>query len=281
MIGYNKLGSNGRLGNQMFQYAALRGIANNRGYDFIVPPKDYNHTSNYGLFDCFKMTSANNFGFINGPTLLERKHSFDEDIFINCPDNINLEGFFQTQKYFQNISHSIREDFTFIDEYFQPCKEFIDQFNVPPIFLHIRRGDALTREQYHPVHPISYYQSALNEFSENIPVMVLSDDVEWCKQQEIFNSDRFYFNENQDKYPYKSMDGLGKMQNSLVPYIDLCLMSLCKGAIIANSSLSWWGAWLQNDEKTVVAPMPWFGESLSDLDVTDIIPSDWVIKEVK
>lgn len=281
MIGYNRLGSNGRLGNQMFQYAALRGIAANRGYDFIVPPKDYDHSANYGLFDCFKMNSVKQTGFINSKTVNETVHSFNENLFNECPDNVNIEGFFQTEKYFENISDSIKEDFTFIDEYLEPCKEFVDQFDTSPIFLHIRRGDALTREQYHPVHSISYYEWGLEQFSEDVPVVVLSDDISWCKKQKLFKTDRFYFNDEQEKYPYKSMDGLGKMQNSLVPYIDLCLMTLCRGAIIANSSLSWWGAWLQKEQSKVIAPMPWFGTSLQDLDVSDIVPDRWIVKEVK
>ena len=72
------------------------------------------------------------------------------------------------------------------------------------------------------------------------------------------------------------MDGLGKMQNSLVPYVDLCLMSLCNGAIIANSSLSWWGAWLQNDVNKIIAPDPWFGPAYSHYNMSDLIPSRWI-----
>jgi hypothetical protein len=221
------------------------------------------------------LPSVKETGFIEGKTVFEKMHSFDADIFSNCPDNVNLEGFFQTEKYFENISDSIREDFTFIDEYLNPCEEFISQFDVQPIFIHVRRGDAVSREQYHPIYPISYYQESLEKFSDDVPVIVLTDDIVWCKEQKLFSSDRFYFNESQDKYPYKSMDGLGKMQYSLVPYVDLCLMSLCNGAIIANSSLSWWGAWLQKGNPQIIAPMPWFGPELKHLDVSDVIPSRW------
>jgi len=77
------------------------------------------------------------------------------------------------------------------------------------------------------------------------------------------------------------MDGLGKMQNTLLPQVDLCLMSLCSGAIIANSSFSWWGAWLQNDRGKVIAPNPkkWFGTSMTHLDTSDVVPERWLIKE--
>ena len=103
----------------------------------------------------------------------------------------------------------------------------------------------------------------------------------WCKSQDYFNQDKFLFNENADRYEYVSMDGLGKMQNTLLPQVDLCLMSLCSGAIIANSSFSWWGAWLQNDRGKVIAPDPkkWFGTSMTHLDTSDVVPERWLIKE--
>ena len=282
MIGYNKLGSNGRLGNQMFQYASLRGISSNLNYDWRIPPPSYNHNANYGLFDCFKMSTANqdNFGFVPFPDVKESTHAFDEEIFNNCSDSSNLDGFFQTEKYFKHIKETIRTDYTFIDDYLEPCQEIISQLE-NPIFLHVRRSDAIGREQYHPIHPISYYEESLKEFDENTQVFVFSDDVEWCMNQDLFKSDRFMFNENLERFSYKTMDGLGKMQNSLVPYVDLCLMSLCSGAIIANSSLSWWGAWLQKDpNKKIIAPNPWFGPLLSNLDTSDIIPSSWNIRVV-
>ena len=77
------------------------------------------------------------------------------------------------------------------------------------------------------------------------------------------------------------MDGLGKMQNTLLPQVDLCLMSLCSGAIISNSSFSWWGAWLQNNRGKVIAPDPkkWFGTLMTHLDTSDVVPERWLIKE--
>ena len=105
----------------------------------------------------------------------------------------------------------------------------------------------------------------------------MTDDISWCKEQKLFSSDRFYFNESQESYSYKTMDGLGKMQNSLVPYVDLCLMSLCNGAIIANSSLSWWGAWLQKGKNKVIAPKNWFGPSYADKNTSDLYCDGWVI----
>ena len=279
MIGNNRIGCNGRLGNQMFQYASMRGIASVKDFDWVVPPENYDHTANYALFETFKMTNVQekNIGFVEGETLKETIHCYDENLVDSCSDNTNLDGFFQTEKYFENIVDEIRSDFTFKDEYLKPCKEFIDSLDTTPIFLHVRRGDAIGKEHYHPVAPMSYYVEALKKFDKDTPCFVFSDDIDWCKSQELFKSDRFLFNDNIERYDYQSMDGSGSMQYTLLPHVDLCLMSLCSGAIIVNSSFSWWGAWLQNNRGKVIASKPWFGPSASDLDTSDVVPDHWEI----
>ena len=279
MIGNNRIGCNGRLGNQMFQYASMRGIASVKGFDWVVPPENYDHTANYALFETFKMTNVRdkNIGFVEGEILKETIHCYDKNLVDSCSDNTNLDGFFQTEKYFEKISDEIRSDFTFKDEYLKPCKEFIDSLETTPIFLHIRRGDAIGKEHYHPVAPMSYYVEALKRFDEDTPCFVFSDDLDWCKSQDLFKSDKFLFNDNIERYDYQSMDGSGSMQYTLLPHVDLCLMSLCSGAIIVNSSFSWWGAWLQNNRGKVIASKPWFGPSASHLDTSDVVPDHWEI----
>ena len=279
MIGNNRIGCNGRLGNQMFQYASMRGIASVKGFDWVVPPENYDHTANYALFETFKMTNVRdkNIGFVEGEILKETIHCYDKNLVDGCSDNTNLDGFFQTEKYFENIVDEIRSDFTFKDEYLKPCKEFIDSLDTTPIFLHVRRGDAIGKEHYHPVAPMSYYVEALKRFDEDTPCFVFSDDLDWCKSQDLFKSDKFLFNDNIERYDYQSMDGSGSMQYTLLPHVDLCLMSLCSGAIIVNSSFSWWGAWLQNNRGKVIASKPWFGPSASHLDTSDVVPDHWEI----
>ena len=279
MIGNNRIGCNGRLGNQMFQYASMRGIASVKGFDWVVPPENYDHTANYALFETFKMTNVQekNIGFVEGEILKETIHCYDKNLVDSCSDNTNLDGFFQTEKYFEKISDEIRSDFTFKDEYLKPCKEFIDSLDTTPIFLHVRRGDAIGKEHYHPVAPMAYYVEALKRFDEDTPCFVFSDDLDWCKSQDLFKSDKFLFNDNIERYDYQSMDGSGSMQYTLLPHVDLCLMSLCSGAIIVNSSFSWWGAWLQNNRGKVIASKPWFGPSASDLDTSDVVPDHWEI----
>jgi hypothetical protein len=123
-ISYNRLGSNGRLGNQMFQYAGLRGIASNRGFDWVIPRPESYGDSNYGLFDCFEMSSVkeNNLGYLNVQSIQTGQFHFSQEFFDNCPDNVNLQDYFQSEKYFLNVSNTIRKDFTFKETVLNPCE---------------------------------------------------------------------------------------------------------------------------------------------------------------
>lgn len=284
MLAFNQIGNLGRLGNQMFEYATLRGIAAKHGYSWCIPPFYRTGIENYSLNKCFKLESVKdeNLNYIeNIQYIQERFFHFDQELFDNCPDNVSLHGFFQSEKYFKHISNEISKDFTFLDEHLEPCKDFISQFEgQEPIMLHVRRGDPnlvdprgfkwayVNCSDQHPTQSIEYYQKALEYFDEQQPVVVFSDSPEWVKEQEFFDNDRFLISQPQDKYN----DG------SYLPYIDLCLMTLCSHAIIANSSMSWWGAWLQkNPNKKVIAPKMWFGISYSDKDTSDLYLKDWIV----
>lgn len=284
MLAFNRIGNLGRLGNQMFEYAALRGIAAKHGYDWCVPPFHMKGIENYSLNECFKLESVtqNNIGIKeNFQSVVERFFHFDEQLFEKCPDNVSLHGFFQTEKYFSHISDEIRKDFTFLDEYLDPCMSMISEYkSSEPIMLHVRRGDSNLTDprgfkwaytecsDQHPPQSIDYYEKALEFFDKDQPVIIFSDSPEWCKNQKLFENERFLISEPSEKYP----DG------SYIPYIDLCLMSLCSHAIIANSSLSWWGAWLQsNPNKKVIAPKTWFGPAYVDKDTKDIYVDNWTV----
>jgi len=280
-IGYNRLGSNGRLGNQMFQYAGLRGIAANRGFDWVIPRPDTYGDSNYGLFDCFEMGSVteNNFGMVSGQNVVTGRFDFNKDFFNRCPDDVNLHDYFTTEKYFSNITDVIRQDFTFKSEVLEPCKEIIDEID-NPIFIHVRRGDYLVNPAAHPVCPIEYYEKALTHFDDECPVLVFSDDIGWCKEQELFRGDRFMLSEYSERYP-QTCDTLEGRQKALIPYYDLCMMSLCNGGIIANSTMSWWAAWLiRNPSQPIIAPKEWFGNFYEHYNMGDLYPESWIVLEV-
>lgn len=282
MLAFNHLGSLGRLGNQMFEYAALRGIADNRGFDWVIPPPDHKGIENYSLHECFKLSEDHVEGIVDPIQYVQEPHfHFDSNIFNECPDNVSLYGFFQSERYFKHIADEIRGDYTFHDEYLEPCQAIMDEYkDQEPIMLHVRRGDPNLTDprgfkwsytqcsSQHPPQTVDYYERALAEFDDNQPVFVFSDSVDWVKEQEFFSGDRFLISEPVDKYA----DG------SFTPYADLCLMSLCSHAIIANSSMSWWGAWLQaNPNKKVIAPKNWFGPAYADKDTTDLYCPDWII----
>lgn len=261
MIGFNYLGKHGRLANQMFEYAALKGISSNHNYDWCIPPSNYmNPYYDHQLFEIFNLTSLKNVGYISKDyhTVQERGFEFDEKLFNECPDNVNLHGYFQTEKYFKHIAKEIKKDFSFKDEILNPCKETIESFG-NCISLHVRRTDYITNSVEHPPLEIEYYKKSLEYFDNSKMVIVFSDDTEWCKQQEIFSSDRFLISESGNNA------------------VDLCLMSLCDEHIIANSSFSWWGAWLANSNK-VIAPFKWFGTkgNTSKNNTKDLIPENWI-----
>ena len=261
MIGFNALGQLGRLGNQMFQFAALKGIARHHGYQFCFPPsQNKNEWTDHQLLIPFKLGSTNelNIQYIDfdRPTYQEKGFGFDQDLFDKCPDWVTIQGFFQTEKYFKHIKQELKLDFTFKDDIQNPCVDMISQLD-NPVALHIRRTDYITNPN-HTCLGLDYYERALNIFP-NQTFLIFSDDPQWCQNQELFEDDRFMISDNDDQY------------------IDMCLMTMCKGHIIANSSFSWWGAWLSNSER-VIAPKGWFeGSNNSHLDTSDIYCSEWTV----
>ena len=260
MIGFNNLGNMGRLGNQMFEYATLRGIAANKKYDWCIPPFNIKGIENYSLDRAFTLPSVQERNLMildNGhaPVVGERYFHFDKELFDLCPDHISLNGFFQTEKYFKHIEQEIKSDFTFRDEIYNPCKEMISSLD-NPIALHIRRTDYITNPN-HTCLGMDYYEKALKLFP-NETVLIFSDDPQWCQKQELFSDDRFLVSDNDDAY------------------IDMCLMTMCKGHIIANSSFSWWGAWLSNS-RDVIAPSKWFGPNNAHLDTKDLYCEGWTL----
>ncbi len=280
-VSFNGLGNEGRLGNQMFQYAFIRGMSKRYGYDFIIPDANANRFDNYGLFDCFELEGCKT-GEGSYPTLECRDTAFNQKFLDECTDNTNYSGVFQTEKYFANATEELRKDFTFHKEILDPCQEFIDNVG-DVIFLHVRRGNSnlvgkrgekwsyQLLQDYHPLMKKEYYLEALSHFDESKKVIVLSDTIDWCKEQDWLQDDRFLFSDSS----YEVFD-----DGASVPYIDLCLMSLCSGGIIANSSMSWWGAWLQNNTGKIIAPNPWYGAKAynygnAELCDADLIPERW------
>ena len=229
----------GQLGNQMFQYSAMRAAA-------LKYNTDIYYSKEYQINEVFKLAET---GVFVGNFLLYSEPEFSYTEIPLLSKNMVLRGFFQSEKYFKDFEEEIRKDFIFKSPSFSDV-EWLDA-----ISLHVRRGDYLKTPGYHPVCPMDYYVKAL-EIMPKVKIIVFSDDISWCKNN--FVGDRFSFSEN-------------RTNNQ-----DLEYMSKCKNHIIANSSFSWWGAWLGNYNGITVAPKTWFGPE-PNLDTKDIIPEEWIV----
>ena len=115
----------------------------------------------------------------------EPHYHFSQELLDNCPDNVSLVGYFQSEKYFKHIEDEIRQDFTFKNEVAIPCKHMMSTMDTP-IALHIRRGDFLINHANHNNLRVEYYFEALREFDDGRMVIIFSDDPEWCKEQPLF-----------------------------------------------------------------------------------------------
>ena len=160
MITFNNLGNLGRLANQMFQYASLKGIATNKGFDFFIPPEENFGTTDplvrddpLNIHKCFNIGEKVQIGMYPTHMLPERMHTFDRELFDNCPDNIDLFGYYQSPKYFQHIEDDIRKDFAFTKELNDTCDDVISTLKSDDVIsLHIRRTDYVAN----PNHPLRY-----------------------------------------------------------------------------------------------------------------------------
>jgi len=252
----------GGLGNQMFQWAYGRYLSHKHDTELRLDTNFYNYrlpgtTQREFLLNRFTNISTNTDLRVSlvGPIYkIEDNFIFKE---VPKPVNVNyyLDGYWQSEKYFKEIESLIREDFKPSDEMLSKLLKtpLIDKNNIS---LHIRRTDYVTSNGYHPVQSIEYYNKAVETIGEYDYIFVFSDDIKWCKENLHFDNMIF-------------MEGFTDIQ-------DLYLMSFCKNNIIANSSFSWWGAWLNNNmNKKVVAPEKWFGD-MANINTTDIIPESWI-----
>ena len=264
-VAFNYLGKLGQLGNQMFQYAVTLGVARYHGVAFTIPDHNEVLVDSLGnnlrieLFDCFDIKPDNKGLLKTDNVLPEKGFEFDSDIFnTDRRNNFTLYGFFQTEKYFKHCEGEVRNQFKFKEEIVNECNDIIEECFDNPIALHIRRGDFLINSGNHYNQSLDYYKKALSKFDSERQVVIFSDDPQWCVEQKLFESDRFIVSSGNN------------------PYIDLYLMSQCDDFIIANSTFSWWGAWLA-DKGRVIAPKKWFGPNNSHLNTKDLYPEHWEI----
>ena len=260
----NNLGKNGRIGNQLFQYAALVGIAKKRGFDFRIP-------EHQELSKCFEMLHCGNrYGYIDGDEVeLHESHEFCEELYNECPNHATLSGYFQSEKYFKDAQRLLRWDFRFKENIIDEVDEkYGDLLKDNPVSICVREYndhfDYANASQNHRNIPWNYFERAIEMLGKDRPYIICSNNLELCKNQDVFGGDNFYFNDIETK-----------VEKS---HFDLCLISKCHDFIVSNSTFSWWGAYLSpNPDKRIIAPDKWYGPGLQHISTKDLFPETWEV----
>ncbi|MGL4493385.1 MAG: alpha-1,2-fucosyltransferase, partial [Tannerellaceae bacterium] len=252
-----------RIGNLMFQIAAGAAIAKRNNKRLIAVLSDYQtpQPDNISLkeyIDPFLTNILRHIDVIDKNP--DRYRLYVEPYFhykaIKFEDGLYLHGLFQSEKYLdRELTLQLFKIDEVTEKYIQSNYE--DILQLKPTAINVRRGDYLKLQDLHPVCTLDYFNAAIKIIGEQSSFLVISDDVEWCKEN--FIGDNFYFT------------------NETNAVVDLYLQTLCENNIISNSTFSWWGAWLnENPNKIVIAPKLWFGPSNARHDTKDLIPDSWI-----
>ncbi len=245
MVSVNRLGG---VGNEMFQIAAAYCFSLKYSMDYAIPIINDNPHLNQEpfLFPNVKYSG-------NIPELpIYTEPSFEYSPIPYMP-NVYLRGYYQSYLY-----------------HYQYKPELLKLFNIPVnfkeglIFLHLRLGDYKTLGKFHQIISDSYITDSLAWFSArgHKKFFILSDEIEEAKK--MINSERF------TKLQFEYSEGKTELE-------DLSLMASCEGGIMSASSFSWWGSYLgTNENRQIIYPKKWFGESLSNHSTKDLCPKSWL-----
>lgn len=291
----------GGMGNQMFMYALGFALAEKHHTKMLLDLSGLNNGERIYAMDKFKITHKEiwkpgrlvqlyyqlirKFGLcevqkkiavilrnlIGNRSLIliaEKSISFDKDILL-LPDNVILDGYWITSKYFSSVEKKLRKEFRWRYEVSQNTKywEKIIRSCECAVSLHVRRGDYVSNNENKSLYcqlGNEYYYTAvdcLKKNNKNMVLFVFSNDVNWCKENLKFSDMTYYVSGNDEQHGHE----------------DMYLMSLCTHNIVANSTFSWWGAWLNsNPDKIVVCPKKYYNIKNSWFDSEDDIwPSGW------
>lgn len=285
----------GGLGNQMFQYAAGRALAIRHNCELKLDTtsfENYAHHQGFELNSVFGIDSlkldqkeldmllgwrrlkiANalirrwqglQFG---NPKIINEPHFHYWHGWENLVGSIYITGYWQSERYFINQGEQIRNDFKFNKSLDIQSEEFAKQISdVNSISLHIRRGDYVSNPKNMEIHGFcgsTYYEEAIKHLVTkygDVKLFIFSDDIEWVRK-----------NINLGMYKHTFVNH----NTGINSWRDMKLMSLCKHNIIANSSFSWWAAWLnKNPSKTVIAPKNWF--ATQKINSKDVLAKNWI-----
>jgi hypothetical protein len=282
------VGLSGGLGNQMFQYAAGRSLATRLGAPLVL---DLTWFCGQGVrefvLDRFHINASLHtrypwllrpgraflsrvtrrwFPRIMGVPVWRESHLGSYEALEGLRQPVYLEGYWQSEKYFLEASELLVQDFAMVDAMPAACEAILhDMQSHDAICVHVRRGDYVSNPVAAATHgtlSIEYYKRGVAEIcaaSEKPKCYVFSDDHDWVSANLSFNC------------PMVVVDINGPAQ----AHLDLMLMASCKHFVIANSSLSWWGAWLGNfHQKRVIAPRRWFLSNAKE--ARDLLPDSWL-----
>jgi hypothetical protein len=252
----------GRLGNQLFQIAATWSHAKRNGLTIALPQRGSKHWDTY--LHNFKKYAGSPTGAMGG-RLWNEPHWH----YARIPDNARyLRGYFQSTKHFADVSEELRHLFqpdAATQGYVRNTYADLIQMRDTVVVVHVRRGDYVGLNHYHVNLGERYYSNAIAAARQEIPdahLVVISDDIAWCRQQPWLNlGDVTFIDETSD-------------------VATLFLMTQFKHFIIANSSFSWWGAWLSGPTPRVWAPDTWFGPR-GPQEFNDIYEPTWTRLAIK
>jgi hypothetical protein len=285
----------GGLGNQLFQFAAATALARHHGVECKLDLYYYKKHP-YRKFELEKFNAPISLAtrqeihqftgknpvqrflnkyenFFHCPKVCAQPHYHFFEDFFNLPSDIYLSGYWQSEQYFSKITNHLREWYSPknpLDVQNQELRDKIREGN--SVCLHVRRGDYTGNSTFGFV-PVEYYKKAIDTVMKDVSnpqFFVFSDDIPWCKENiKIPNATFVEHNKGDDSFK------------------DLVLMSYCKHNIIANSTFSWWGAWLNsNPSKIVIAPQVWFATPYNAgknavypsriYNTKDLIPKTWL-----
>lgn len=282
------------LGNQMFQYAVGRRLAVKRNTQLLLDITSYENMADIDTprqyeLDCYsiqaEIASKKLLAKVQPPetkrTLPEKvlrrlgigkywqigegDGSFNKGI-LSAPNNTYLVGWWQNEKYFADIRSQLIKEFEPKNKPNKTNAKILKEIqHCNAVAIHVRRGDYVSNKHanvHHGLTPLEYYTRAIAHVRKEVKTprfFVFSDDLEWCKKSFNLGKDAVFVDGNGGKMAYE----------------DLRLMKHCKHNIIANSSFSWWGAWLnQNPDKIVIAPKIWFQDKQANSS-TGIVPKEW------
>jgi hypothetical protein len=253
----------GGLGNQLFGYALGRSLGQTEEVQFDPSGYAREGKRQYSLSEVGLNLPLGNG---RGRAIHESSLKFDPAI-LNTTGDASLFGYWQSDMYFERVKDRIRNEVFAGMKTSQKATEIADTIGEGSAFIHVRRTDYMCEphKSFHGNLSLDYYRDAVNLLLRKHPDLkffVFSDDPEWCKQN-------FPGQGSVGENPYTVVEGTTEHE-------DLWLMSLCEHAIIANSSFSWWAAWLGADKRggTVIVPEHWFRDP--NADSSDIVPLRWV-----